>query len=118
LPSCKAEFRIGFRQCSDSHIPLVATESEARHTPVEELWKGSDRDECNRILSSLAAADVPSHSEEHVVARPWPWFSMLLWRFMKPRPTYELQISVLGSDVERARAAIPPVVDDLEEGLA
>jgi hypothetical protein len=79
------------------------------------LWKGSDREKCNRILTALADAEIPSHSEERAIGRPWPWFSLLLWRFMKPRPTYELEISVLGSDFERARAAIPPVHEDPDD---
>jgi hypothetical protein len=34
---------------------------------------------------------------------------------MKPRPTYELEISVWGSDLEKAPAAIPPVLEDLDD---
>ncbi len=38
-PLCKAEFRQGFRQCSDCHVSLVWTASEAGSIPTECFWQ-------------------------------------------------------------------------------
>jgi hypothetical protein len=104
-PLCKAEFRQGFRQCSDCHVSLVGTANEASSIPTECLWQGSDREECNRVLTALVDADIPHLSRELVKSQPWPWLSFFLVRFMTPRPTYELKIWILQSDVDRASQA-------------
>jgi hypothetical protein len=104
-PLCKAEFRQGFRQCSDCHVSLVWTASEAGSIPTECFWQGSDREEYNLVLSALAVAGIPNLSRELVKSQPWPWLSFFLVRFMTPRPTYELKIWILQSDVDRARQA-------------
>jgi hypothetical protein len=115
-PLCKSEFREGFTQCSDCHVPLAATYDEAARTPVDCLWNGDDRRRCHHILDSLIAADIPYHSKESLKKKPWPWISMLLWRFMKPRPTFEFQIWVLDRDRSRAEAAVPEEPKDDWEG--
>ena len=109
-PLCKSEFRQGFTKCSDCHISLLATADEAERVPTGCFWVGSDRKECNHILTSLAEAGIPQISKELVKSEPWPWISFLLVRFMRPRPTYELKIWILQSDLDRARQAAPEVV--------
>ncbi len=101
-PLCKAEFRQGFTTCSDCHIGLVATSEEATAVAVERLWTGDNRKRMGRILDSLAAAQIPFHSRELLKSSVWPWVSILLWRFMKPRPTMEFHIDVFQKDMTQA----------------
>lgn len=115
-PLCKSGFRDGFTRCSDCHIPLVTSEGEAAQTAVDCLWKGDNRSRCDQILDALIAANIPCQSKESLKKHPWPWISILLWRFIRPRPTFELQIWVLGSDFSRAQAAVPAELrDDWED---
>jgi hypothetical protein len=113
-PLCKAEYREGFAQCSDCRLALVATSIEATSIPVECFWQGSDRRECDRLLGALSDANIAYFSKEVLKANPWPWLSILLFRFMKPRPTFELKIWVLQKDMVRAREAIPENRDESE----
>jgi hypothetical protein len=106
-PLCKAEYRAAFSECSDCHIPLVASEAEAEQTRVDCLWKGNDRKRCERILDALLAAKIPFRSKESVKARPW--MSIAFWRIRKPQPAFEFEIRVLHRDLTRATAAVPPV---------
>ena len=114
-PLCKAEYRQGFTQCSDCHIALVATLHEAQSVPVECLWDGSDRAECNRILTGLMNADIPYFSRETVKSELWPWLSLLLVRFMRPKPTYDLKVWVLQRDLDRARGHLRREGEESEE---
>jgi hypothetical protein len=106
-PLCKAEYRQGFSTCSDCHIPLVSTQEEAAAVEVERLWTGDDRKRSESILDALLDAAIPFRSRETLKSQPWPWISILLFRFMKPRPTFEYAIDVFPKDRDRADAAIP-----------
>jgi hypothetical protein len=114
-PLCKSEFRQGFTKCSDCQISLLATADEAERVSTECFWAGSNRKECNRILTALAQAGIPQLSKERVKSEPWPWLSFLLVRFMRPRPVYELKIWILQSDLDRARQAVPKVAVTLDD---
>jgi hypothetical protein len=105
-PLCKSEFREGFSECSDCHIALVSSQAEAAGVAADLVWKGDNRERCNRVLDVLTGAGIPFHSKELFKKQPWPWFSFLLLRFMTPRPTFELAVWVLHSDFARAEAAI------------
>jgi hypothetical protein len=105
-PLCKSEFREGFRECSDCHIALLFSQAEAAGVATDLVWKGDDRERCNRVLDTLTGAGIPFRSKELLKKQPWPWFSFLLFRFMTPRPTFELAVWVLQSDFARAEAAI------------
>jgi hypothetical protein len=111
-PLCKAEYRQGFSSCSDCHIPLVGTQEEAAATEVDRLWTGDDRTVFGRILDALLDAAIPFRSRESLKSQPWPWISILLFRFMKPRPTFEYSIDILHRDRDRAGAAIPKTKND------
>jgi hypothetical protein len=106
-PLCKAEYRQGFSTCSDCHIPLVSTQEEAAAVEVDRLWTGDDRKRFESILDALLDAGIPFRSRETVKSQPWPWISILLFRFMRPRPTFEYAIDVFHKDRDRADAAIP-----------
>jgi hypothetical protein len=113
-PLCKAEYRQGFSTCSDCHIPLVATQQEAAAVAVDRLWTGDDRKKFERILNALLDAGIPFRSRESVKSRPWPWISILLFQFIKPRPTFEYEIDVFHTDRDRTAAAIPKMGNDNE----
>jgi hypothetical protein len=105
-PLCKAEFREGFTRCSDCDIDLVSPQSVEAVSGASLLWKGDDRRKCNQILDAVTAAGIPSHSTEALKKQAWPWISVLLFRFMRPRPTFELRVSVLGKDLARAQTLV------------
>jgi hypothetical protein len=112
-PLCKAEYRQGFSTCSDCHISLVATQEEATAVEVDRLWTGDDREKLTGILDALLDAGIQFRSREYLKSQAWPWISILLFRFMKPRPTFEYSIDILHSDRDKADAAIPkPRSDD------
>lgn len=105
-PLCKYEYRTGFRECSDCRVSLVATKAEADAASVQILWQGDSRHEMERVLDNLVYAGIPHRSHEGLKSEPWPWISMLFFRFAKPKPTSEFKVWVFGSDFERATATI------------
>ena|SRR5256885_9635922 len=104
-PLCKAEYRQGFAQCSDCRIPLVATKAEAEAVSVQLLWDGDNRHEMERILNALADAGISYRSHEGLKSQPWPWISLLFFRFAKPKPTCQFKVWIFQADFERATAA-------------
>jgi hypothetical protein len=112
-PLCQAEYRQGFVTCNDCQIPLVALQAEAA-SAAESLWKGDDRRKCGRIVDSLNASGIPFYSKESAKKQPWPWISILFFRFMTPRPTFELEVWVLRADHDRAKEAVR-ILDEAEE---
>jgi hypothetical protein len=112
-PLCKSEFRDGFNKCSDCQIALISSRAEAAGVATDLAWKGDNRERCNRVLDTLTDAGIPFHSKEELLKKqPWPWFSFLLFRFMTPRPTFELAVWVLDKDFARAEAAIRELKDE------
>ena len=68
-PLCQAEYREGFTECSDCGVALVETlkdlydEEPATPTapvPVS-VWRGTDSDVGQRLVSSLDHAGIPNH---------------------------------------------------------
>jgi hypothetical protein len=111
-PLCKAEYRQGFSTCSDCHIPLVTTQAEAAAVEVDRLWTGDDRKKFESILDALLDAGIPFRSRESMKSQPWPWISILLFRFVRPRSTFEYGIDVFRRDRDRADAAIAKTKSD------
>lgn len=72
--------------------------------PVEQIWKGEDRNRCNEVLDALIEAGVSVYSRERLKKEVWPWVSIAFSRFSKPRPTSELEIWILQKDFARATA--------------
>jgi hypothetical protein len=115
-PLCRAEFRPGFIECSDCHVPLVPTLSEAATASVQ-LWKGSDEEELNRILAALDAQEILSHFNERVrggaglivVGIPLSMLSEISVSESKSMSEYE--VWVFREDLERAKVAIVPPPD-------
>jgi hypothetical protein len=110
-PLCKAEYRQGFATCSDCQIALVATQQEADAVAVDRLWTGDNRKKMEKILDGLMNAEIPFRSKETLKSQPWPWLSMLLFRFMKPRPTFEFHIDVMNKDSAKSEEVLRKIED-------
>jgi hypothetical protein len=105
-PLCKAEYRFGFRECSDCHIALVESYAEAESMGANRLWDGDDREKCGGILDALLAAGIPFQSKELWKKNPWSWISIFLWQFSRPHPTFHVEIWVLRKDLPRAESIV------------
>ena len=110
-PLCKAEYRQGFTTCSDCQIALVATQQEADAVAVDRIWTGDNREKMEKILDGLMNAEIPFRSKETLKSQPWPWLSMLLFRFMKPRPTLEFHIDVMNKDSAKSEEVLRKIED-------
>jgi hypothetical protein len=74
-PKCKAEYREGFKECSECGVPLVRNLSDASASndePVrpgspEILWSGTDASESSAITKALDAAKIRYHKTLHEV---------------------------------------------------
>ncbi len=104
-PLCTAEFRDGFTECSDCHVPLVARLDDSSTRRVR-LWKGDRQAKLDRILSALDEAGIPCHFEEIVNA------ITRVRVFGIPigpqRSTFEYEVWIFGHDLEKARLAREP----------
>lgn len=66
-PNCKAEYRTGFYECSDCHVPLVDSLPPDQTEPgddvdsqaAEMLWSGYNAALQNQIGAALDAANIP-----------------------------------------------------------
>jgi hypothetical protein len=104
-PLCKAEYRPGFITCSDCQIGLVETQGEAKAVKTEQLVL-RDREALGTFLDCLADESIPYRTRGVLRSSPWPWISLLFWRFMRPRPVSEFCIDIFEKDAERAREAL------------
>jgi hypothetical protein len=74
-PKCKAEYREGFKECSDCGVPLVRNLSDAsassdesvRPGAAELLWTGADSSESSAIAKALDIAKIRYHKTLHEV---------------------------------------------------
>jgi hypothetical protein len=106
-PLCHVEYRDGINQCGGCHIALVNSAEEARTASVR-LWKGDRQHVLDNILAALDAQSIPSHFEEIVNTTPQNKF---IWIFLTPKKsTFEYEVWVLGSDIDRARSAVASLV--------
>ncbi len=116
-PLCRAEFRLGFTECSDCHVALVPTLAEAAAASAE-LWKGSDEDELNRILAALDAQEILSHYNERVRGESTfmvlgiPLSMLTGFPLGTSRSMSEYEVWVFRKDLERAKTAIAPSQDE------
>ena len=102
-PLCKAEYRAGITQCGDCHVSLVSSAQEARSASVR-LWKGDRQHLLDNILAALDAKGIHAHFEEIVNTTPQIKFFGI---FLTPKQsTFEYEVWVLNSDIDRAREAI------------
>src|ERR1700730_10383553 len=102
-PLCRAEYRAEISQCGDCHVDLVISADEARFASAR-LWKGNRQHVLDNILAALDAQGIPSHFEELVNTTPQVRFFRIS---LTPRKsTFEYEVWVLHSDIERARSAV------------
>ena len=116
-PLCKAEFQDGFTQCSDCHIPLVATKEEAERRAITGVWKGGDKVQFEMVLSALQEAEIPVQFREHLNLRAATRKSLRSIVLGRPNDGHEteFEVRVLGSDAERAQIAIHQALDETED---
>jgi hypothetical protein len=108
-PSCKAEFRPGITRCSDCDIELVeAAPKEPSGDSFSEgnlmlLWSGDNLALHASLLEELKAAGVPYFD------RPIGNYSRRAFPNRFPAsgiPLFGFEVSVLSSDLERARVIL------------
>ena len=116
-PLCKAEYRDGFTQCSDCHIPLAASKQEADRQTVASVWKGGDKVAFELVLSALEQAEIPLQFLEHLNFRAAARSSLRSIVLGRPNHGHEteFEVRVLGSDAERALIAIHQALDETED---
>lgn len=101
-PLCQAEYRDGVTKCSDCHVDLVSSAEEARSESAR-LWKGDRQRVLDQVLAALDSQDIPSHFEESVSASPR--FSVFGISLTPSKSTFQYEVRVLASDLDRARSA-------------
>jgi len=105
-PLCKAEFRDGFAECSDCHVPLVTTLREARSASAL-LWKGMFQTTLDRVLAVLDEQEIASCFKEIVNAKPS--ITIMGVPITPVRSTLEYEVWVFRTDLVRAKQAIESV---------
>jgi hypothetical protein len=66
-PECRAEYRPGFKRCSDCEVDLVAElpKSESGDSAqISNLWTGKDQGRCVEICERLRAVGIPYKVEQ------------------------------------------------------
>ena len=106
-PLCQSEYRDRISRCGDCHVDLVSSADEARSTSAS-LWKGDRQHVLDNILAALDAKGIPSHFEELVNTSPQISFFWI--RLTRRKSTFEYEVKVLCSDMERARSAVSNLI--------
>ena len=115
-PLCKAEFRDGFAECSDCHIPLVASKQEAERQTVTRVWKGG-KTKLEPVLTALQQMQIPVLFRERLnvgFAVRSSLLGLAHGRQNDPDDT-EFELSVLGRDVDRAQEAVRGAIEESED---
>jgi len=74
-PKCKAEYREGFKECSECGVPLVrnlpdasaSNDETVRPGAAEILWSGTDASQSSAITKALDVAKIRYHKTLHEV---------------------------------------------------
>jgi hypothetical protein len=74
-PECQAEYRAGFKTCSDCHVDLVeALPQKSSDDPaalldsnLEEVWTGRSQEQCVALCSELRDAEIPYQAFRHQI---------------------------------------------------
>jgi hypothetical protein len=105
-PICKAEYRAGFRQCSDCLADLVDNQSEAEAAKVILLWHGTSLSRFDAIAAALGDANIPNRAKSGVdpekASLPLPFTPFAIMRIKKQM---SWEIFVLETDYQKARIA-------------
>lgn len=106
-PLCKYEYRSGFTQCSDCYSALVKTKEEADSEKIACAWKGSNKNELERVLKALHDAQIPLRFKERIRYRPS--FQIGIFNLLgigRRSSDYEYEVTVLSKDLRKARGAM------------
>jgi hypothetical protein len=113
-PECQAEYRAGFKTCSDCHVDLVEAlpdpsadgDAALLDANLQEIWTGRNQDACVTLCSELREAKIPYQAFRHQIRA-----------FADADGNY--RIAVLPEFVERAKQIIeqgnPADADDATE---
>jgi len=103
-PICKAEYRAGFRQCSDCFADLVDSLRDAEAARVILLWEGISLSKFDAIVAALREANIPnrakSGADPETAYQP---FSNPIARMMTFKKQMSWQVFVLEPDYQKAR---------------
>jgi hypothetical protein len=74
-PECQAEYRAGFKTCSDCHVALVETlpdpsadgDAALLDANLQEIWTGRNQDACVTLCSELREAKIPYQAFRHQI---------------------------------------------------
>jgi hypothetical protein len=121
-PQCKAEYRQGFTECSDCHVPLVASlpEIEGAHSKTKSrasvvpLWEGENLALHTSLLAGLAAAGIPYFSEPMGI---YPGVRRGDTFPIQPMTRFGYQVAVLSSDLASARRIVEKVLNEEPQDL-
>lgn len=102
-PICKAEYRAGFRQCSDCLADLVDSLREAEVAKETLLWEGLSRSKFCAIVAALRDANIPNRAKS--AADPDKAYSFNPFVRMSMKKQMSWQVFVLETDYEKARNA-------------
>jgi hypothetical protein len=103
-PICKAEYRAGFRQCSDCLSDLVDSQAEAEIRKAILLWEGISLSKFDAIVAALRDANIPNRAKS--AADPDKAYSFNPFvRMMAMKKQMSWQVFVLEMDYEKARNA-------------
>jgi hypothetical protein len=103
-PICKAEYRTGFRQCSDCLSDLVDSQVEAETAKTMLLWEGLSLSKFDAIVAALRDTNIPNRAKS--AADPDKAYSFNPFvRMMSMKKQMSWQVFVLEKDYERARIA-------------
>jgi hypothetical protein len=105
-PLCQAEYRDGVTQCSDCAVALVESRDVAQSSSAQ-LWDGDRQHLLDKILAALDAHGIPSHYKE--IVNMGPQVQILGISLTPRKSTFEYQVWVFRSDLEKARAAIADI---------
>lgn len=85
------------------------------HSSRSKLWKGDRQTDIDRILAVLDSENIPSHFKELV--NPIARVTIMGIPIGPRRSTFEYEVWVFRTDLERARKAIKSIVDvsDLDD---
>ena len=103
-PICKAEYRAGFRQCSDCLADLVDTQGEAGAVKTVLLWEGLSLSKFDAIVAALRDANIPNRAKS--AADPDKAYSFNPFvRMMAMKKQMSWQVFVLETDFAKARTS-------------
>jgi hypothetical protein len=102
-PLCQAEYVDGVVECGNCHVGFVNSAGEAQSASAR-LWKGDRQQDLDRVLAALDSQDIRCHYEEHINTSPRV---IIFGISLTPgKSTFEYEVRVLRSELDRARPAI------------